>query len=176
MRFRIYLRRFGKLIKLHELQRTAAGLYVFTGHSPNYITYHDDGKYWMRMAGTRLVKYIRQPLSSFQGAETLSTSMNTVFGPMPNDLDEGKVTVRPADIVIDLEGTFCIEIVLSEDQMELPEAPERLNRAVYVKDWKPTVIVEVFQLANNTLPSSRFPPRQEWVEGTNFFYDHPARI
>jgi hypothetical protein len=176
MRFRIYLRRFGKLIKLYELKRTSAGLYIFNGHSPNYVTYHDDGKYWIRMAGKKLSKYTRQPLTSFHGAETLSTSMSSVWGSTDLDLDETQVTVRPGDIVIDRDGSFCIELMLSADPIELPETPERMNRAVYAKDdWRPRVIVEVFDPADHA-PTSRFPPRQEWVEGTNFFYDHSGRI
>jgi hypothetical protein len=74
VKFKIYLRRFGKLIPLEKLSRTSRGLYFISPRSRDYISYHEDGKYWIRSQEKRFVKKIRQPLSTFQGIETLSTA------------------------------------------------------------------------------------------------------
>jgi hypothetical protein len=177
MESRIYLRRFGKLIKLYKVSRTANGLYIFSGHSDNYVTYHEDGKYWVRAgAGAKVAKYIRQPLSSFSGTESLSLSNIWVAAPAERDLDESKVPVKSEDIVIDLKGIFRIELMLSASAIQLPALPERLNSRVYVKDWSPFLMIEVFQTAENAVFSSRFPSPREYVEGENFFVNHPGRI
>jgi hypothetical protein len=181
LNFRIYLRRFGKLIRISKFRRNPQGLYVIRdGHGVggSYDTYHEDGKSWSHVAGIKPAKYIRQPLSSFSGTETLSVAMLTVLGPMPRDRDEMEVTVKPEDIVINLEGNVAIEVILSSStQVPLPDLPERINRQVYVKSqWKPALIVEVFQPLNNTFPTGRFPRTEAWVEGVNFFPDHRGRL
>jgi hypothetical protein len=177
MRFRIYLRRFGKLIKLYKLHRNRAGLYIFSFRNKDYVSYHEDGKYWIRSQGTRFVKKLRQPLSSFKGAETLFTSLVTILAPMPDDLNEAEGLIKVEDIVLELEGNFCVEIILSESRVELPELPARLNRAVFFKEnWGPLLTIEAFQMEGNAFPIERYPSRIEWVEGKNYFIDHTGRI
>ena len=175
MNFKIYLRRFGKLIPLEKLSRTSGGLYFVSPRSRDYISYHDDGKYWLRSAGERFVKKIRQPLSTFAGIETLSRAMINVWGPMPDDRDEADVPLKKEDLVIDFAGTFCIEIILSESVIRLAELPERLNSRVFVKNWKPVIIIETFELAGDASTLDRYPPSTEWIEGTNFFIDYTGK-
>lgn len=176
MKFRIYLRRFGQLIALRKLSRTSGGLYIVPGRSGDYVSYHEDGKYWIRSRGIRFVKKIRQPLSTFAGIETLSVTTINVSGPMPDDLNERDVSLKGEDVVLDFPGSFCVEIILSENVIQLPELPERGGARVFAKDWKPNVIVEAFELAGNVFPTDRYPPTTTWVEGSNFFLDHPGRI
>ena len=135
MKFKIYLRRFGKLIALEKLSRTSRGLYFISPRTGSYISYHEDGKYWIRSQDKRFVKKIRQPLSTFAGIETLSTAMINVFGPMPDDRDERDVPLNKEDLVIDFAGSFGIEIILSDSVIRLPELPERVNTRVFVKKW-----------------------------------------
>jgi hypothetical protein len=170
VKFRIYLRRFGKLIRTVSSIAVQVGLYVLRdgrGYSGSYDTYHEDGKFWSRVGGIKAVKYIRQPLSSFVGVETLSSGVLTVWGPMPNDRDESEVTVKPGDIVIDLEGRVGLEVILSSSvHVPLPDLPERRNSTAYVEqDWYPVLIVEVFEPLGNSFPVGRYPRREPWVEG-----------
>jgi hypothetical protein len=176
VRFKIYLRRFGKLIPIEKLSRTSGGLYFVSPRSRDYISYHEDGKYWIRSQGKLFVKKIRQPLSTFMGTETLSKGMISVFGPMPDDRDEVDVLLRKEDIVIDFAGTFYIEIILSESAIRLPDLPERINSRVFVKNSKPVITVEAFQLTSNVFPADRYPPATHWIEGTNFFINHRGKI
>ena len=176
MKFKIYLQRFGRLIPIEKLSRTSGGLYFVSPRSRDYISYHEDGKYWIRSQGKLFVKKLRQPLDTFTGTETLSKGMISVFGPMPDDRDEADVLLTKEDIVIDFAGTFYIEIILSERVIRLPDLPERINSRVFVKDAKPFLIVEAFQLTSNVFPADRYPPTTEWIEGTNFFIDHRGRI
>ena len=60
LRFNIYLRRFGKLAKLYKFHRNASGLYVWSRQSKDYISYHEDGRYWIRRLGNKTVKKIRR--------------------------------------------------------------------------------------------------------------------
>jgi hypothetical protein len=99
-----------------------------------------------------------------------------VFGPMPDDPDEIDVRLRKEDIVIDLEGTFCLEIILAEQDTPLPKLADRLNAIVHVKNWQPFIFVEAFQRVDNSFPLDRYPSSKDWVEGTNFFVNHTGRI
>jgi hypothetical protein len=174
--FKIYLRRFGKLIALEKLSRTSRGLYFVSPKSRDYISYHEDGKYWIRSRGKPFVKKIRQPLSTFAGIETISMARINVFGPMPGDRDEADVSLKREDIVLEFAGTFCIEIILSESLIPLPEVPERKNTRVFVKNWKPVITVEAFELAGNVHSADRYPTSAKWTEGANFFIDHTGKI
>jgi len=174
--FKIYLRRFGKLIVLEKISRTAGGLHFISPRSKDYITYHEDGKYWVRSQGRHFVKKIRQPLSTFVGIETLSTGRISILGPMPDDRDEADVSPRTEDFVVDFTGTFCTEIILAESVVQLPELPERLNTRILVKNWKPVVIVEAFQIDGNAYSAERYPTSASWTEGTNFFVNHTGKI
>jgi hypothetical protein len=176
VKFKIYLRRFGKLIALQKLSRTSGGLYFVSPRSRDYVSYHEDGKYWIRSRGNRFVKKIRQPLSTFSGIETLSTAIINVFGPMPDDRDEADVSLRKEDLVIDFSGNFCIEMLLSETVIRLPELPERMNSRVFVINSKPVITVEAFELAANVFPGERYPSSTKWIEGTTFFIDHTGKI
>ena len=176
MNFKIYLRRFGKLIALEKLSRTSRGLYFVSPRSRDYVSYHEDGKYWVRTQGKLFVKKIRQPLSTFAGIETLSTAMINVFGPMPDNRDEADVSLKKEDLVIDFAESFCIEIILSEGVVRLPDLPERIDTRVFVKNWKPVITVEAFELAGNVFPADRYPPSTRWIEGTNFFINHTGKI
>jgi len=183
--FKIYLRRFGKLIALEKLSRTSRGLYFISPRGRgDHIRYHEDGRWWIqsreRLLGSeeRFVKKIRQPLSGFAGIETLSTARLSVFSPTPADPDEAEVHLKKEDIVIDFAArTFCIETILSDRVVQLPELPERINPRFFVKDWKPSIIIETFELADNSLPVlDRFPPSTTWIEGTNLFFNHIGKI
>jgi hypothetical protein len=176
MKFKIYLRRFGKLIALQKLSRTSGGLYFISPKTEGYISYHEDGKYWIRSHGKRFVKKIRQPLSTFAGTETLSVALINVFGPMPEDRDEAVVLLKQEDLVIDFAGSFCIEIILSECVIPLPELSDRINARVFIKNSRPVIIVEAFELPGSVFPVDRYPSSTRWIEGTNFFINHVGKI
>ena len=175
MNFKIYLRRFGKLIALEKVSRTSGGLY-FISRTPDHISYHEDGKYWIESQGRPFVKKRRQPLSTFTGIETISMGMMSVFGSMPDDRDEADVTVKKEDIVIEFPGAFLIEIMLSGSVVRLPALSERLNSRIFVKEWHPVITIEAFEVASNVFPVDRFPPSVTWIEGENFFVNHKGRI
>ena len=176
MNFKIYLRRFGKPIALEKLSRTSGGLYFVSPMGGDHVSYHEDGKYWVRSQGKRFLKKIRQPLSTFAGIETLSMATINVFGPMPNDRNEADVVLKEEDLVIDFVGSFYFEIILSESVIQLPELPDRIGSRVFVKNSKPIITVEAFQLAENASPVDRYPSSTTWIEGTNFFINHTGKI
>ena len=177
MRFSVYLRRFGKLIKLYKLHRSASGLYMWSHQSSDYVSYHDDGRYWIRSRGRRTVKKLRQPLNGFRGEETLSQSVNMFYAPSPQHEDEGRVPVGPDDIVLELNQTLVVEIILSAGVLNLPPDPQRPNSVVHVRDSvAPVITVEAFSMVGNVFPSQRFPSVVNWVEGENVFFDHDGRI
>ena len=177
MRFNVYLPRFGKLIKLYKIHRGGRGLYIWSHRSRDYISYHEDGKYWMRFRGKKTVKKIRQPLSAFNGAETISVAVTTILAPGPYDEDESVVRVMPEDIVIDFAGNFGVEIILSAERIDLPQLPQRPNRIVHIKDSQvPVIIIEAFEILDNVFPFERYRSDTQWVEGRNFFVNHEGRI
>jgi hypothetical protein len=177
MRFSVYLRRFGKLIKLYKLHRSASGLYMWSHQSSDYVSYHDDGRYWIRSRGERTLKKLRQPLSGFTGAETLSQSVNTFYAPSPQHEDEGRTLVRPDDIVLELDGTVVVEVILSAEVLNLPLDSQRPNSVVHVRGFScPVITVEAFSMVGNEFPSQRFPSVMKWVEGENVFFDHRGKI
>ena len=95
---------------------------------------------------------------------------------MPDDRDEADVSLRKEDLVIDFSGNFCIEMLLSETVIRLPELPERMNSRVFVINSKPVITVEAFELAANVFPGERYPSSTKWIEGTTFFIDHTGKI
>jgi hypothetical protein len=177
LRFNIYLRRFGKLAKLYKVHRNASGLYLWSRQSNDYISYHEDRRYWIRFLGNKTVKKLRQRLSDSRGEETLSVSYNMVVAPMPQDKDEGLVRILPEDIVLDMNGHFAVEIILSAGRLNLLPDPQRPDSLVYVRDSiSPVIIVEAFQVRDNVLSFERFRSNVNWFEGDNFFVDHQGRI
>ncbi len=103
-------------------------------------------------------------------------SWTSVFAPMPDDRDELEINLKVEDIILDFAGNFCIEIILSASQLELPKLPERLNSLVFVKNWKPYITIEAFEVLDNIFPSYRYPTKVDWVEGTNYFVNHIGKI
>ena len=177
IKFRIYLRRFGRLVKLFKLQRSKSGIYIFSGKSANYISYHEDGRYWIRFGNSKPVKKLRQPLSSFKGQETLYVTCITILEPMPWDRDENSQRLQSEDIVLDLDGNFGLEVAISDNAITLPTLPERLNSITYIKQCRPPfLVIEAFQLSSNMLPPPRFPSGEKSVEGVNLFFDHTGKI
>jgi hypothetical protein len=185
-KFRVYLRRDGLLVELHNIARTPTGLYFnqtrymfgnTVSRSPSSSTYHEDGKLWSKgLLGRDMAKHLNQPLSGFKGQFSLSTSINTVLNPR-GGLTPNQANLRPGDIVFERLGTFGTEIILSESVIELPELPDRPNRTVYVKDQIfPVIIIEVFGRPSPAVPSPRFPRLKPLVEGETLFFDHPGRI
>jgi hypothetical protein len=177
MHFKIYVRRFGKVIALQKISRTSGGIYFISPRSSSdYVSYHEDGKYWVRSQGKRYIKKLRQPLSNFVGIETLSSGVFNIWGSMPDDRDEAAVSVKPEDVVVDFPSTFGIEIILSEKEIHLPDLAGRLHSRVYIKESKPLIIVEVFEFDVQPFLTDRYPTPTTWVENSNFFVDHPERI
>lgn len=177
MRFSIYLRRFGKLIKLYRLHRSPTGLYIWASQSSNYTSWHEDGRYWIRSRGRRHVKKLQQPLIGFKGTESLCLSTQMITGPWLRDKADGQVKVRPEDIVFEIDGHFAIEIILSEDPPILAPLLERASSIVFVRDTvRPIITVEVFPITSGVLPPMRFPSATQWIEGINFFVDHRGKI
>ena len=177
MHFKIYLRRFGKLIALQKISRTTGGIYFISPRSSSdYVSYHEDGKYWVRSRGKRFIKKLRQPLSSFVGVETLSSGVFNIWAPMPDDRDESAVSVKHDDVVVDFASTFGIEIILSEKEIQLPNLAGRLHGRVHIKESKPLIIVEVFEFGGQPFLTDRYPALTTWVENSNFFVDHTRRI
>jgi hypothetical protein len=177
MHFKIYLRRFGKLIALQKISRTSGGMYFISPRSSDdYVSYHEDGKYWVRSQGKRFVKKLRQPLSTFVGTETLSSGIFNCLGPMPDDRDETEVSVKPDDLIVDFRGSFGIEIILSKNMIQLLDLPGRINNRVFVEDSKPLIIVEAFEFQGAPFLTDRYPARTDWIEDTNFFINHTGKI
>ena len=177
MHFKISLKRFSKLIFLLKVSRTKGGLYlIWAGPDESHVSYHEDGKYWVRSRGAKVIKKLRQPLSSFVGAETLSSGVYSHFGPMPDDRDESATAIRSNDVVIDYPATFGMEIILTDAAIHLPEVAGRKNSRVFVMESRPLIIVEAFEFQDRPFLSDRFPPSTTWIEGSNFFVNHQGRI
>lgn len=179
MEFRIYLRRFGKLIKLYKFDRTKAGLYIISSPSTgdDYDTYHEDGNYWHRYRGRKMIKKRRQPLSSFAGTETLFSAAFSVMAPTSDALEANDVNLKEEDIIIEREGAFGLEVIMAEKKIQLIDLPDRPNNTVYFKElFQPIIIVEVYNMADNVIRTPRFSPDRNWVDGQDFFYDHDGRI
>jgi hypothetical protein len=156
VRFSVYLRRFGKLIKLYKLHRNDQGFYIWSFKSKDYISYHEDGKYWTSIAGRKTVKQIHQRLSIFKGTETPSVSVTSILAPMPDDKDESLLHIKAENIVLDLAGNFCVEIILSAEKIDLPYLPERSTSVVHSKDGRfPAIIIEAFLIADSVFPNAR---------------------
>lgn len=181
MTVRIYLRRFGRVVRLYKLKRTKKGIYLFAGTAPRpktYISYHDDGHWWSRFEGVKNLKMLRAPLSSFKGQETLSISVRSIYATMPWDLDEASQLGRSDDIVLDLDGRVGLEIALTDDSsLTLPALPGRSDSTIFVKEWTPPfLLVEGFKLEGNMFPIPRFPSLTARIEGENVFFDDTRRI
>jgi hypothetical protein len=185
-KFRVYLRRDGWLVEMHNIARTPTGLYFnqtrytfgnTVSRSPSSSTYHEDGKRWSKgLLDRNMAKCLDQPLSGFKGQFSLSTSITTVLNPQ-GGLTPEQANLRANDIVFERQGTFGTEMMLSDAVIDLPGLPDRPNRTVYVKDQIfPVIIFEVFDRPSPAVPSPRFPRLDPFVEGETLFFDHPGRI
>ncbi len=166
------------MIRLYKFSRTKQGLYIIYrgSHGNDYITYHEDGRYWIRnFKGEKHVKKLRQPLSNFRGVESLRSAGVLIVSPIPGDQDENQVVIGPEDIVVERNCPFFIEIMLSESSIELPSLPNRTNSAVYFRGSAPRIVIEIYENVGPTFPDIRYTTTV-WVEGQNFFVNHQGKI
>ncbi|NUN11781.1 hypothetical protein HUU53_04005 [Candidatus Micrarchaeota archaeon] len=113
MKFNIYLKKFGKMIRLYRIERKKSGLYVIPGgvFGKSYISYHEDGKSWNRLQGKIITKFKGTPLSQIIDEVTILNGPHSINAPFPWDKDEADVKISPEDIVIEKSGVFFIEVV-----------------------------------------------------------------
>lgn len=43
----------------------------------DYVINHDDGRFWIRSRGAKVIKRLRQPLTTFKETETLKVALAT---------------------------------------------------------------------------------------------------
>lgn len=165
MRFSLYIQRHGMLHKVFAFRRTARGLYVVFSREPgNYTSYHEDGRYWTQVSGQKRVKMLREPLSEFRGSETVKIGYAAFDeGPSPLAIAPATVKLRPEDIVVDHAGPGIVgvEVILSDQRLELARLPERHNSQTFTIATRPLLILEAFTLAGLNLSGPRFhrPPQ-----------------
>src|SRR6266487_1574892 len=125
LKFSVYAKKQDRLVRLFEINRTPTGLYFndVRGSSPSYVTYHEDGAYWVRVRRIKAVKKRREPLASLTGAYTLSTMLANIYAPMPNDRRADDAQIRTEDIVVEYPGNFGVEVILSDKEIELEPLP-----------------------------------------------------
>jgi hypothetical protein len=171
MRFKIYIRRFGKLHPMGKLHRGANGLYLLSRNPNTYASYHEDGKYWMRVDGRMVLKKLREPLNAFSGAETVQLSYTFLDDGSPIAVDPTSVRLQPDDIVLDHGGIVGVELILSGKPLKFGALPDRLDSLVFTKRCSPLVTIEAFTLAGTTFSRPRFPRAPKKV-----YLDPPDRI
>jgi hypothetical protein len=108
IKFKIYLHRFGRLVQLYFQNRNKNGRFMFDSRIANHTSFHEGGRYWMSYGNSKLIKKLRQPLSSFKGQETLSGSVFTILAPKPRDVEEESCRLKSEDYVIDFDVKFGI--------------------------------------------------------------------
>ena len=151
MKFRIYLQHPEGLLSLVKILRSPTGL-VFTSISPsggpdNHFTYHEDGLCFNHINGQRLMRSQRRPLSSFEGIETVCFLTLTLSAPMPRQKIRRQTDLPPNDIVVKRQGWFGVEVMISNNIIELEPTEDRLNSCLYInKERSPKVLIEVFDL------------------------------
>jgi hypothetical protein len=155
-----------------QFHRNDQGLYVLSRDPRTRTSYHEDGKYWTRVDGKMVVKMVREPLSAFTGAETLLFTYIILDDRSPIAVDPAAVRLKREDIVLDHAGIVGLEPILSDQPLQLPPLPDRLDQRVFVKACKPLLIIEAFTVVNNALPGPRFLRPPKAIYGT----DPPARI
>ena len=159
MKFNIFYSSKGRLIKLYEVNRSESGIYLHPLGNRPHFTYHEDGKSWFKHPSffskfpELSTKKEREPLSEFVGPETI-TSFNVLdFNP------KSIRTYQPSheDVVVTLDPPFCIELIITKKMITLTPSPDRQNSSVFVKkNTSPIIVIEVFNLTNNSLVESRF--------------------
>jgi hypothetical protein len=181
----IYYRRNGRLVNLYRINRTPTGLYLNAAKHPlaasgsarkgdSSLSYHEDGRWWIKHDGRRDPKRLETPLSAFRDARTISTTWCTILDASSNPL-ESEIQVRPQDIIIDRPDRFGVEIILCDRAIVLPDEPTRPNSTTYTfNQISPVILVEVFDFKQVSVP--RFTRAEPLVEGVNLFFDHPGRI
>lgn len=159
MKFKVYVQRQGRLITLWDARRTRTGLYFHGLHGhDSYMTYHENGEYWIRSGRTKMVKKRRPPLADLKGAYTLSTGTFTILAPQPSDRVVESTQLRGEDIVVEYSGIFGAEVILSDSPLQLEAIPSRVNSQLFVKaNLAPVITFEFFENPTNVLPSNRFP-------------------
>jgi hypothetical protein len=182
--FRIYLRRDGRILRLFKISRTSHGLYtMFAPHAgmpnyrPDHRTYHEDGKCFDRLGGRIIDRKQKQPLAGFTGAETQLMAVHMFLTITPEDLQDEPGVAKPKDIVLDLRCPFAVEMIISEQPLQLAEIPTRLNRVV--RDYtsvRPIITIEAFEMADNIMPSDRYPPLQQYELGKNWLSGEGGRL
>ncbi len=158
MKFNIYFVTNGELNKLYEINRIPSGLYLHAFGNRPHFSYHTDGKSWFRHPALSNnpnfdIKKQRTPLNDFIGPESI-TSFNVLDFAARS---ARKYQVKPEDIVIDIKPPFCVEVILTREEITLPESPERKNSQRFLKkDVSPMIIIEAFNLEGRRLVEQRF--------------------
>ncbi len=172
MKFKILYKNNGKLYKLWEVNRTPTDLYFNDlRDKKSHFSYHESGNSHGKSDITRkfpelTVEKQRQPLSKFNGPEPLVQLFLIQNGaPDPKNcvsLQENE------DIVLDLDVKLPvgIEIILSDNKIDLPPLQDRLTDKIYYKEnINPILIIEVYSLINNSITIPRFTKKHPFSFG-----------
>ncbi|GEM_PF-5625063 len=173
MKFKILYKRNGKLYKLWEVNRTSTDLYFNDlRDKKSHFSYHESGNshgksdITRKFPGMRVEKQ-RQPLSKFNGPESLLQLFLLIQNAAPDP--KNCISVQEDDdIVLDLDIKLPvgIEIILSDNKIDLPPLQDRLTDKIYYKeDINPILIIEVYSLINNTLTIPRFTKKHSFSFG-----------
>lgn len=163
MKFKILYKRNGKLYKLWKINRTSKDFYLNDLRNiKNHFTYHESGNSHHKSLishkfSEMRVETQREPLSVFSGPESLIQ----LFLWQDDTVDHKNcISLQEAeDIVLnlDIKLPVGIEIILSDNKIELPPSQDRLTDKIYYKEnINPILIIEVYSLINNTLTFPRF--------------------
>jgi hypothetical protein len=158
MNFNIYSLSDGRLNKLYRVSRIDSGLYFHPFGNWPHFSYHTSGETHYKHPSLRgspefNTKKQRTPLYEFVGPESI-TSFNVMGF---KAIDTKKHQAKPKDIVINIKPSFCVEIILTSKEIELPESPERKNSQLFFKkDISPMIIVEAFNLDDRRLVEQRY--------------------
>ncbi len=172
MKFKILYKRNGKLYKLWEVNRTPTDLYFNDlGDKKSHFSYHESGNSHHKSLITdkfseMRVETQREPLSVFNGPESLIQ----LFLWQDDTVDHKNcISLQEAeDIVLnlDIKLPVGIEIILSDNKIELPPLQDRLTEKIYYKEnVNPILIIEVYSLINNTLTIPRFTKKHSFSFG-----------
>jgi hypothetical protein len=127
MTFRLLLHCPEGLYSLYKIDVRPSGVYIAStlpGLGDTHVSYHTDGNCFIHSRG-EMRKGRRQPLSDFQGIETIHYVPFIVFRPSPDSIPVKRTS--SGDIVVIRDDIFGVEVILSDRILALPEFPGRLN-------------------------------------------------
>ncbi len=159
MRFTIFTKIGDLLIPHYEINRTEMDLYINSVNSKReHFSYHKSGASGHKSNISKKhpdmrVEKSRPPLTDFRGSESIIT-LNVISGNLPSS---NTGTPKQGDMVFEIKPPIAMEIIISENDIKLPVLADRITVDVQKNmDMKPIIIVEAYNLINNTLCIERF--------------------